>query len=87
MKDYSQNYNKGNDCDACQNQYLCGRDGDATGCKRFDDELDCEYIESVDESICSKCGQPMQLMGYHDEDTNNPYPWYWCDACDPKGPY
>lgn len=45
-KDYSQYYNKGNDCDACEKQYLCGRDGDMTGCKRQDAGLECEFVES-----------------------------------------
>jgi len=45
-KDYNQYYNKGNDCDACKNQYLCGKDGDAVGCHRQDEELDCEFVES-----------------------------------------
>ena len=44
-KDYNQYYNKGNDCDTCKNQYLCGRDGDAIGCKRFDENKECEYVE------------------------------------------
>lgn len=43
---FSQYYNKGNDCDTCQNQYLCGTYGDAVGCKRKDDGLDCEFVES-----------------------------------------
>jgi len=45
-KDYNQYYNKGNDCDSCKNQYLCGKDGDAVGCRRQDDGLDCKFIES-----------------------------------------
>lgn len=39
-------YNKGNDCDCCNNQYLCGRDGDATGCKCFDRGEPCHYDEA-----------------------------------------
>lgn len=41
-------YNQGNDCDACENQYLCGQYGDATGCHRKDKGLECEFIESGD---------------------------------------
>jgi hypothetical protein len=45
MKDYSEYYNKGNDCDCCENQYLCGAYGDATGCKCVDNEEPCHFIE------------------------------------------
>ena len=45
-KDYDQYYNKGNDCDACENQYLCGTYGDATGCRRYDEGLECEFVEA-----------------------------------------
>lgn len=45
MKDYSQYYNKGNDCDCCENQYLCCKDGDATGCTCYDEQRECEFIE------------------------------------------
>jgi len=45
-KDYSQYYNKGNDCDACKNQCLCGQYGDAVGCSRQDEGLECEFVES-----------------------------------------
>jgi hypothetical protein len=44
-KDYSGYYNKGNDCDTCENQYLCGAFGDATGCKLFDEGRECEFVE------------------------------------------
>lgn len=44
-KDYSQYYNKGYDCDICAYQYLCGRDGDATGCRRYDEGLECKFDE------------------------------------------
>ena len=44
-KDYSQYYNKGNDCDVCAYQYLCGTYGDATGCRRYDEGLDCKFDE------------------------------------------
>jgi hypothetical protein len=43
---YSQHYNKGNDCDTCQNQYICGVYGDALGCKRQDEGLECEFVET-----------------------------------------
>jgi hypothetical protein len=38
-------YNRGNDCDACKSQYLCGRDGDATACKRADNGMECLFEE------------------------------------------
>lgn len=38
-------YNKGNDCDACENQYICGLYGDALGCKCFDEGLPCSFVE------------------------------------------
>ena len=41
--DYDKYYNKGHNCDICANLYLCGRDGDAVGCKRYDAGLDCEF--------------------------------------------
>lgn len=37
-------YNKGNDCDCCEHQYLCGTDGDATGCKLADEGKECNFI-------------------------------------------
>lgn len=51
MKDYNQYYNKGNDCDICQNQYICGRDGDRLGCKMIDLGLPCNF--KVDENLIS----------------------------------
>jgi len=45
MKDYSNLYNKGNDCDCCKNQYLCGTDGDAIGCKCLDEGKECCFVE------------------------------------------
>ena len=47
--DYSEYYNKGNDCDACVNQYLRGRDGDSYGCRCQDDGEECHFVESLDE--------------------------------------
>jgi hypothetical protein len=45
-REYSEFYNKGNDCDNCKNQYLTGLDGDAYGCKCKDDNKDCKYEEN-----------------------------------------
>lgn len=53
MNDYSKCFNKGNDCDCCDNQYLCGRDGDAVGCKRADEGQECEFVESKDSEECA----------------------------------
>jgi len=47
-KNYNEYYNKGNDCDVCKNQYVCGEYGDATGCSRYDEGLECEFVK-VDE--------------------------------------
>ena len=47
-KDYSKYYNKGNDCDCCENQYLCGVDGDSIGCKCQDEGKECEFVERVE---------------------------------------
>ena len=44
-ENYNRYYNKGNDCDVCKHQYICGRDGDVVGCSRGDEGLDCEFIE------------------------------------------
>lgn len=38
-------YNKGNDCDSCENQYLYGRDGDAFGCRCYEEGEECNYSE------------------------------------------
>lgn len=38
-------YNKGNDCDACLNQYLCGLYGDGVGCRCKDEGLPCDFAE------------------------------------------
>lgn len=48
-KDYSKFFNKGNDCDCCGNQYICGKDGDALGCKCIDEGKECNFIETVEE--------------------------------------
>lgn len=53
-KDYSKYFNKGNDCDTCGNQYLCGRDGDATGCRCADNGEECKYTERVEKVILLK---------------------------------
>lgn len=47
-EDCSQYYNKGNDCDACKNQYLHGIDGDRIGCKCYDDRKECEFVERIE---------------------------------------
>lgn len=65
MQDNSKGYNKGNDCDCCDNQYLCGRDGDAVGCRCQDISKECKYIPvhcdfcdsfAKEELICEKLG-------------------------------
>lgn len=43
-KDYSNLFNKGNDCDSCKNQYMYGRDGGSLGCKCIDIGTECNYI-------------------------------------------
>ena len=48
-EDYNKYYNKGNDCDTCENQYLCGIDGDKLGCKCQDEGEECNYQEYVEE--------------------------------------
>lgn len=45
MKDY----NKGNDCDNCKNQYFCGIDGDMIGCKCQEENKECCYEEYEEE--------------------------------------
>ena len=49
--DYDKYYNKGHNCDICANLYLCGRDGDAVGCKRHDAGLDCEFDKLTESDI------------------------------------
>jgi len=44
-KEWEETYNKGNDCDCCENQYLCGRDGDAIGCKCVDNGEECNFTD------------------------------------------
>ena len=39
------NYNKGNDCNCCENQYISGADGDTVDCLCFDENRACEFIE------------------------------------------
>lgn len=46
QKDYSQ-FNKGNDCDFCENQYWWGLDGDKTGCRKYDEGKECEYVDGM----------------------------------------
>lgn len=45
QENYSKYYNKGNDCDICLNQYRCGLDGDALGCKCLDDGSECNFVK------------------------------------------
>lgn len=47
-------FNEGNDCDICRNQYLCGRDGDAIGCRRQDKGMKCNF-EERDIRLCPVC--------------------------------
>ena len=44
-------FNKGNDCDCCENQFFCGKYGDAVGCKCADEGKECKFIEH---NICKK---------------------------------
>lgn len=37
-------FNKGNDCDCCENQYLCGIDGDCVACHRADENKECNFV-------------------------------------------
>lgn len=48
-EDFSKYFNKGNDCDACKNQYLWGIDGDKLGCKCQDEGKECNYEECIEE--------------------------------------
>lgn len=36
-------FNTVSDCDACENQYLCGDDEDGYGCTCYDEGLECEF--------------------------------------------
>ena len=54
-EDYSLFYNKGNDCDACKNQYLRGVDGDAYGCRCKDSCEECHFEE--DENSLNEGGE------------------------------
>lgn len=47
-KDYSEFFNKGNDCDCCENQYLCGMYGDEIGCRCRDEGEECNFIEYLE---------------------------------------
>lgn len=53
MNDFDGFFNKGNDCDCCENQYLCGADGDAVGCHRADENNECQFIPSN----CEACNE------------------------------
>ena len=59
---FSQYFNKGNDCDACMNQYHCGIDGDAVGCKRHDEGLECEFEEDEQCHALKKIANPILHM-------------------------
>jgi len=37
-------FNKGNDCVCCENQYLCGIDGDCVACHRADENKECIFV-------------------------------------------
>lgn len=54
MKQKELHFDEGNDCDMCRNQCLCGRDGDAVGCKRQDAGMKCSY-EERDIRMCPVC--------------------------------
>lgn len=58
--------------------------------RRINDIYDFNFQrvnEDISDSVCPDCHSEMQLMGYHEEDTENEYPWYWCETCFPEGPY
>jgi len=44
MSNYEKYFNKGNDCDCCENQYLTGTDGDAVACRQADKNKECMFI-------------------------------------------
>lgn len=54
-KDYNNYFNKGNDCDSCENQYLSGNDGDAIGCKCSDSGIECCFIGREEQKIIIDC--------------------------------
>lgn len=45
MKNHDKYFNKGNDCDCCENQYLCGVDGDSVACRQADENK--EWVRSI----------------------------------------
>lgn len=47
-EEYGKYFNKGNDCDACENQYLCGKYGDAVGCRCVDEGQECHFVERTE---------------------------------------
>lgn len=44
MDSFNEYYNKDNDCDACLNQYLCGKYGDNVGCRCQDANEECTFV-------------------------------------------
>lgn len=55
-KKYEEFFNKGNDCDTCEHQYMTGRDGTVSACWMKDFGRECEYKE-IDMRICPCCQQ------------------------------
>lgn len=44
MDSFNEYYNRDNDCDACLNQYLCGKYGDNVGCRCQDANEECTFV-------------------------------------------
>lgn len=63
LTDYDKYFNKGNDCDICKNQYICGKDGDGTACKRLGEGLTCEFCEVKEEFIAENELKPCPYCG------------------------
>jgi len=55
-KKYEEFFNRGNDCDTCEHQYMTGRDGTVSACRMADFDRECEYKE-IDMRICPCCGE------------------------------
>lgn len=74
-----ENFNKGNDCDCCENQYLCGIDGDCVACHRADENKECNFVPVHCEFCDSFAREELKCekLGYYTASNSGAPCWEW----------
>lgn len=79
MDSFNKYYNKGNDCDTCENQYPCGKYGDAVGCRCQDANKECAFIP-VNCAFCdsfTRDEMKCEPLGYSAASNSGELCWEW----------